>query len=95
MKPLKPSHREKKRYLLIKGKDAKKEKIDETILEFIGILGHAEASPVIINQGKNQVILAVNTKSLNRIRAGFLLSGKDLSIIKVSGTLKKLHLLVK
>lgn len=90
MKSLKPSHREKKRYLLIKGKDAEKEKIDETILEFIGVLGYAEASPVIINQEKNQVVLAVNTKSLNKIKASFMMSNKDLNIVRVSGTLKGL-----
>ena len=39
MKSLKPSHREKKRYLLIKGKDANKKNIEEVILEFIGVLG--------------------------------------------------------
>jgi RNase P/RNase MRP subunit POP5 len=90
MKSLKPSHRERKRYLLIKGKDADKEKIDEVILEFMGVLGYAEASPVIINQEKNQVVLAVNTKSLNKIRASFMMNNKDLKIVKVSGTLKGL-----
>ena len=91
MKSLKPSHREKKRYLLIKGKDADKEKIDNVILEFIGVLGYAEASPVIINQEKNQVVLAVNTKSLNKIRASFMMSNKELNIVRVSGTLKSLE----
>ena len=91
MKSLKPSHREKKRYLLIKGKDADKKKIDEAILEFIGVLGYAEASPQVIKSCKNLVILAVNTKSLNKIRASFVLSNKDLNIVKVSGTLKNLR----
>ncbi|MDD5192445.1 MAG: hypothetical protein PHH54_04695 [Candidatus Nanoarchaeia archaeon] len=92
MKPLKPSHRGKKRYLLIKGKDADKESIDNAILEFVGVLGYAEASPIIVNQGKNSVILAVNVKSLNKIRAGFMMSGKSLEIVKISGTIKKLKL---
>tara|TARA_Y100000310_G_C19988936_1_gene493221 strand:+ start:366 stop:494 length:129 start_codon:yes stop_codon:yes gene_type:complete len=38
MKPLKPSHRERKRYLLIKGIDASLKKIEEVILEFVGVL---------------------------------------------------------
>lgn len=91
MKPLKPSHREKKRYLLIKGKDAEKEKIDETVLEFIGILGYAKASPQVIKSSKDSLILAVNRKSLNQIRASFLMSQKNLRIVKVSGTLNNLR----
>ena len=90
MKPIKPSHREKKRYLLIKGKDADKKTIEEVILEFIGVLGFAESSPKIIKANKNSVILAINRNSLNKIRTSFLMSDKNLEIIKVSGTLKKL-----
>ena len=71
MKPIKPSHREKKRYLLIKGKDADKKTIEEVILEFIGVLGFAESSPKIIKANKNSVILAINRNSLNKIRTSF------------------------
>ena len=74
MKPLKPSHREKKRYLLIKGKDANKKAIEEAILEFIGVLGYAEASPQIIKFDKGGIILAINHTSLDKIRASFLMS---------------------
>ena len=90
MKLLKPSHREKKRYLLIKGKDADKKNIDEIILEFIGVLGYAECSPQIINKSEGKVILSINRKSLDKIRSSFLLSQKDLKIIKVSGSIKNL-----
>lgn len=94
MKPLKPSHREKKRYLLIKGKDADKKIIEETTLEFIGVLGWAEASPQFIKQDKqekNKVILCINRKSLDKIRTSFVMSNKDLQIVKVSGAIKKLE----
>ena len=90
MKSLKPSHREKKRYLLIKGKDATKKNIDETILEFIGVLGFAEASPHIIKSEKGKIILAINRKSLDKIRASFVMSKKDLQIVKVSGAIGNL-----
>lgn len=90
MKPLKPSHREKKRYLLIKGKQADKKNIEEAILEFIGVLGFAEASPQIIKFSNEKIILAVNRQSLNKVRASFLMTGKDLCIVKVSGSVKKL-----
>ncbi|MBS3074851.1 hypothetical protein J4429_00170 [Candidatus Pacearchaeota archaeon] len=89
MKPLKPSHREKKRYILIKGRDADKKNIDEVILEFIGVLGYAEASPKIIKSEKDKIVLAVNRGSLNKIRASFLTSNKDLRIEKVSGSVGK------
>lgn len=90
MNPLKPSHREKKRYLLIKGKDADKENIDNVILEFIGVLGYAEASPQIIKHEKNSIIFSVNRKALDKIRASFIMSNKDLQIVKISGAIKNL-----
>ena len=90
MKPLKPSHKEKKRYLLIKGKDVSKKNIEEVILEFIGVLGYAESSPQIIKQNKTSIILVINRKSLDKIRASFVMSKKDLQITKVSGAVKNL-----
>ncbi|MFA5173643.1 MAG: hypothetical protein WC438_00490 [Candidatus Pacearchaeota archaeon] len=90
MKPLKPSHREKKRYLLIKGKDADKKNIDESILEYIGILGFAEASPQVIKTNKGSVVLAINRNSLDKIRASFVMGGKDISVVKVSGSVGNL-----
>jgi len=86
MKPLKPSHREKKRYLLIKGKDANRKKIDEIILEFVGVLGYAEVCPHFIKVGKGQIVMAINRKSLDKVRTSFLMSGKDLQVVKVSGS---------
>ena len=89
MKLLKPSHRENKRYLFIKGKDANKETIDNCILEFVGVLGYAEASPKLL-KNKKGLILAVNYKSVDKIRTCFLMSEKDIKIERVSGTIKKL-----
>ena len=90
MKPLKPSHRERKRYLLVKGKDANKKNIEEIILEFIGVLGWAEASPQIVKQNTSSLILTINRKSLDKIRASFVMSKKDLQIVKVSGAVGNL-----
>ena len=90
MKPLKPSHREKKRYLLVKGKEANKKIIKEAILEYIGVLGFAEASPQVIKENKEKVIISINRKSLEKVRASFVMSGKDLEVIRVSGSVGKL-----
>ena len=90
MKPLKPSHREDKRYVLIKGKSINQKIIDEIILEFIGILGYAEASPQIIKSDKNQVILSINKGSLDKIKTSFIVSNSGLEVVQVSGSVKKL-----
>jgi RNase P/RNase MRP subunit POP5 len=90
MKSLKPSHKEKKRYLLLKGKDIDEKSIDSAILKFIGVLGYAKASPRIIKKSKQQTILSINRRELDKIRASFLLSKKDIRIEKVSGTINNL-----
>jgi len=86
MKPLKPSHREKKRYLLIKGNDVSKKNIEDAILEFIGVLGFAEVSPMFVKVSKSQITLAINRNSLDKVRTSFLMSKKDMNIVKVSGS---------
>lgn len=90
MKLLKPSHREKKRYVLIKGKDVNKDNIDSAIFDYIGVLGYANASPQIIKSKDREIIIAINRESLENFRASLVMSGKDISIVKVSGSLKKL-----
>jgi len=89
MKPLKPSHRERKRYLVIQGKNLSKEIIENAIFDFVGILGYAEASPHYIRISKDKIILSINKESLDKIRASFLINA-DIRITKVSGSLKKL-----
>ena len=90
MKALKPAHREKRRYLLISGKDANKKEIEEAILKFIGILGYAKASPMIVKQTEKKIVLSINRSELEKVRASFVLSGKDIKIEKVSGIIRKL-----
>ena len=87
MKSLKPSHREKKRYLLIE--NVNKEDIDKAILDYVGILGYAKTSPQIIKKDKGKLILAINRKEFDKIRAAFLFY--DIKIKKVSGSLRKLR----
>ena len=90
MKALKPSHREKRRYLLISGKDANKKEIEEAILKFIGILGYAKASPMVVKQAEKKIVLSINRSELEKVRASFVLSGRDIRIEKVSGIIRKL-----
>jgi RNase P/RNase MRP subunit POP5 len=90
MKALKPSHREHKRYILLSGKDATKENIEEAILRFIGVLGYAKACPQIIKTTKNGSIISINRQELDKIRSSFILSGKDIHVEKVSGMINRL-----
>ncbi len=75
MRSLKPSHKERKRYLLIEGKNADKESIEEAILNYVGVLGYAKASPRIVKQNNRRIILSINRKELDKVRAAFMLKG--------------------
>lgn len=82
---LKPSARMKKRYLLMSR--AGKEEIEKAILDYIGILGYARASPVFASG----VILAVSRKEIDNVRAAIEASGIGIKILKVASTLKALE----
>ena len=90
MKALKPSHREHKRYLLISGKDANKENVEDAILKYMGILGYSQACPQIVKNVGDKVVLAINRGELDKIRAALLVSGKSIRIEKVSGIINHL-----
>jgi RNase P/RNase MRP subunit POP5 len=81
---LEPSNRIKKRYLLLKGID--KEDLEKLILDYIGILGWSRASPSIISKSEG-IILAINRKELDNVKAALELSKINLKLIAVSGTL--------
>jgi RNase P/RNase MRP subunit POP5 len=89
MKALNPAIREKKRYLKLKGQNLDKN-VDKAILEFIGSLGRAKASPKFIKKNKTSAILAINRDSLRYVRASFVAFSGVIEVIKVSGTLKGL-----
>lgn len=90
MKPLKSSHRENKRYLLVSGKDANEKNIESAILKFVGVLGYAQVSPEIVKRSESKLILMINRTEIEKVRASFVLSGFDLKIEKVSGALNNL-----
>ncbi|MAE50038.1 hypothetical protein CMI48_04410 [Candidatus Pacearchaeota archaeon] len=84
----KPSGKVHRRYLLIKGVSEKN--IREAILEFVGVLGFAEADPQFVRKLKaSEVVLAVERGALVKVRAALAASGVG-EVVKVSGTLKGL-----
>ncbi len=87
MLKVKPSAKIHRRYLLIHGT---KDNIEKTILDYIGILGWAKASPIFLKSENGKVILAVDRKELNNVRAAFAISSSDARVLRVSGTLKGL-----
>lgn len=89
MKPLKPSMRENKRYLLVKGKNLK-ENIPKAILEFIGVLGMSKTGLRFIKSGSDYSIISINREAINYVRASLCVYKNKIKIERVSGTLKGL-----
>lgn len=87
MKPLKPSARENKRYLLVRGKDLKSN-IEKAILDFIGVLGMSKTGLGWIKTKKDSVIISVNREMLDSVRASLCVWPEKISVEKVSGTLR-------
>lgn len=88
MLKLNPSQRADRRYLLISAES--KEKIEKTILDYVGVLGWAKADPFFVENNGKDIVLAVNRKELNNIRAAFEISSENIKVIRVSGTIKGL-----
>jgi RNase P/RNase MRP subunit POP5 len=84
---IKPSDKIKRRYLLLEAKS--KTEVEKVILDYIGILGWAKASPLFVSDSE-KVILAIERKSLTDVRAAFELSPAKIKVLRVSGTLKGL-----
>ena len=90
MNALKPSMKEDKRYLLVKGKNLK-ENIPKAIKDFTGILGMSKASLEFIKIKNNEnAIISINREALNNVRASFVVCQERIEVLRVSGTLKGL-----
>lgn len=92
MKPLKPSARERKRYLLVKG-GKPSVNFPKAVIEFLGVLGNSEASLKIIEKEdrKGTAIFAVNREAVDKVRAAIAVFSDKMEVVKVSGTLKGLR----
>ena len=89
MKPLKPSNREKKRYLLVRGKNLNMN-IEKAILDFIGVLGMSKCGLSWIKSEKDSAVICVNRKMVDSVRASLCVWPEKISVEKVSGTIRGL-----
>jgi len=90
MKNLKPSMIEKKRYLLVKGKDLEIN-IEKAILDFVGVLGLSKTGLGFIKKNEDFCIISVNREAVNNIRAALCVFPEKIVVERVSGTLKGLR----
>ena len=89
MKSLKPSVRERKRYLLVRGNNLK-ENIPKAIKDFIGVLGMSKTSLSFIKSGEGFAVISVNREMLDKVRASLCVWPEKMEVKKVSGTIKGL-----
>ena len=90
MKSLKPSAKENKRYLLVRGKNLK-QNVEKAILDFIGVLGMSKCGLSWIKSSANSAIICVNRESVDSVRASLCVWPEKMEVVKVSGTLKGLE----
>jgi RNase P/RNase MRP subunit POP5 len=90
MKPLKPSMRENKRYLLVSGKNLK-ENIPQAVHDFIGVLGMSKAALEFVKTDRDFAIISANREAVNSVRASLAVWPEKMEVARVSGTLKGLE----
>lgn len=88
MKSLKPTMKENKRYLLVKGNP---NNIEKSILDFAGVLGMSKTGLSFIKKGRYSAIISVNREAVNEVRAGLCIWPEKMEVLRVSGTLKGLR----
>ncbi len=88
MKALKPTLREKKRYLLVKGKISE---IERAIYDGIGVLGMSKLGFSKVKTGKDFMVISVNREMVDSVRASFAIWPEKIWVEGVSGTLKGLR----
>ena len=88
MKSLKPTMREKKRHLLVKGKVSD---IEKAIYDGIGVLGMSKVGLVRVKTGKDFAVISVNREAVDSVRACFSIWPEKITVERVSGTLKGLE----
>ncbi len=89
MRSLKPSARENKRYLKIRGKDLK-QSVEKAILEFGGVLGLSQCGLSFIECKNDSAIICINREAVDKVRASLCVWPEKISVERASGTLKGL-----
>lgn len=84
---LKNSQRDNRRYLLVIEKESAK--IEKAILDYIGILGFAKSSYLFVKSLGDRSVISIKREELEKVKASLALS--NISVIRVSGTLKGLR----
>ena len=90
MKSLKPSMKENKRYLLVRGKNLR-ENVEKAILEFVGTLGMSKCGLNFISSKDGEAIISVNREAVDSVRASLVVFKEKMEVLKVSGTLRGLR----
>ena len=99
LKPLKPSLREKKRYLVLevlsqnKVRDDFYEQLVDEVNDNLGLFDAANAGLMLIKNHKNKGMLKVNHKYVDKVRVALMLSSLEpdymIRTLGVSGILRK------
>lgn len=89
MRALKPSAREKKRYLLVKGNNLKTN-IEKAVLDFVGVLGLSKCGLSFVKSSGNSAVICVNREAVNSVRASLCVFKDKMEVERVSGTIKGL-----
>lgn len=89
MKALNPTMKENKRYLLVRGKNLRKN-IEDAILDFVGVLGLSRCGLSFVKSDANSAVVCVNREAVDSVRASLCVWPEKMEVLKVSGTLKGL-----
>jgi RNase P/RNase MRP subunit POP5 len=89
MKSLKPSMRERKRYLLVRGENLKTN-VEKSINDFVGVLGMSKVGLRWIQHKGCQAIISVDRKMVDFVKASFCIYPERIEIKRVSGSLRKI-----
>lgn len=90
MKPLIPSHKENKRYLLVHGSNLR-ENIEKAILEFSGTLGMKKCGLSFIENKGEKAVISINREAVDLVRASLVVFPEKMEVLRISGTLKGLE----
>ena len=74
--------------MLIRGKISN---IEKYILDGVGIIGMSKVGLAWIKSGKESAIISVNREAVDSIKACFALQPEELSVERISGTIRSLR----